>query len=41
MAARRFFGLFLLLLVVIAAILIIWYIGSQKTVYSLTLPARW
>lgn len=41
MAGRRVFGMFLLLLVIIAAIIAIWYIGSQKTVYDLMLSYRW
>jgi hypothetical protein len=41
MAGRRFFALFLLMLLIIAAILVIWYIGSQKTVYSIAVPYLW
>lgn len=37
MSAQRIFGLFLLLIVIIAALVLIWYIGSQKTVYDLML----
>jgi hypothetical protein len=32
MAGRRIIGILLLLLIIIAAIVLIWYIGSQKTV---------
>jgi hypothetical protein len=41
MAGRRIFGILLLLLVIIAAIFVIWYIGSQKTVYDIMLCYQW
>jgi hypothetical protein len=36
-AGRRMIGILILLVVIIAAIFVIWYIGSQKTVYDVML----
>jgi hypothetical protein len=41
MAGRRIIGILVLLIVIIAALFLIWYIGSQKTVYDILLSARW
>jgi hypothetical protein len=41
MAGRRMIGILVLLIVIIAAMVLIWYIGSQKTVYDIMLPAHW
>lgn len=38
MSMRRVVGIFILAIVIIAVMLLIWYIGSQKTVYSLVAP---
>lgn len=37
MAGRRMVGILILLLVIIVAIFVMWYIGSQKTVYDVML----
>lgn len=37
MAGRRFIGILALLIVIIAAIFVMWYIGSQKTVTDIML----
>lgn len=37
MVGRRVFGIVILLMIIIVAILAVWYIGSQKTVYDLML----
>ena len=41
MAGRRMFGILILLIVIVAAIILMWYIGSQKTVYDLLLSYGW
>jgi hypothetical protein len=41
MAGRRMIGILVLLIVIIAAIFLIWYIGSQKTVYDIMLTFHW
>ena len=41
MAGRRMIGILVLLIVIIAAIFLIWYIGSQKTVYDIMLSFYW
>lgn len=38
MSMRRMIGIVIFALIVIAAIFLIWYIGSEKTVYSLVAP---
>jgi hypothetical protein len=38
MSMRRVVGILILALIIIVAMLVIWYIGSQKTVYSLVAP---
>jgi hypothetical protein len=38
MVGRRVFGILALLIVIIAMACVIWYIGSQKTVYDIMLP---
>jgi hypothetical protein len=38
MSMRRVVGIFILALIIIAMMLLIWYIGSQKTVYGLVAP---
>ncbi len=38
MSMRRVIGILMFAIVVIVVILLIWYIGSQKTVYSLVAP---
>ncbi len=38
MSMRRMIGFVIFAMIVIAAIFLIWYIGSQKTVYSLVAP---
>jgi hypothetical protein len=38
MTMRRVIGILALLIVIIAAAFVIWYIGSQKTVYDIMLP---
>ena len=38
MAGRRVLGLLILIVVIVAAILLIWYIGGQKTVSGLAVP---
>lgn len=38
MSMRRVVGIFILALIIIVAMLVIWYIGSQKTVYGLVAP---
>lgn len=35
MSAGRVFGFLLLIVVIVIAVAIIWYVGSQKTVYDL------
>lgn len=40
MSAGRVFGFLLLVAVIVIAIAVIWYIGSQKTVYGL-IAHRW
>jgi hypothetical protein len=37
MAGRRIVGLLVLLVIIIAVAFVIWYIGSQKTVYDIML----
>lgn len=37
MVGRRVFGILILVMVIIVAILALWYIGSQKTVYDVML----
>ncbi len=40
MSASRMIGILVLLIVIIAVMLLIWYIGGQKTVYDLALSHR-
>lgn len=37
MAGRRIVGIVILLLIIIAVACLVWYIGSQKTVYDVML----
>ena len=41
MTGRRVIGILALLIVIIAAAFVIWYIGSQKTVYDIMLSYQW
>jgi hypothetical protein len=40
MVGRRIVGILVFLVIIIAAAFVIWYIGSQKTVYDMMLSAR-
>lgn len=39
MSMRRVIGIIVFAIVIIVAIFLIWYIGSQKTVYSVVVPS--